>query len=231
MVRTLYDLAGADPARRFSPYCWRTKMALRHKGLDFETVPWRFTEKEVIAFSGQGTVPVFVDGERTVRDSWAIANYLEDTYPDRPSLFGADAARDVTRFVNSWADTVLLGAILRVVLMDIYARIDEKDKGYFRESREKRFGMKLEDFAADAAGSLAALRNTLQPVRTTLGAQPWLGGEAPRYADYIVFGCLQWARCISPVELLAADDPVAQWRGRLLDLYGGFARQSPAEAA
>jgi len=231
VVRTLYDLAGADPARRFSPYCWRTKMALRHKGLDFETVPWRFTEKEVIAFSGQGTVPVFVDGERTVRDSWAIANYLEDTYPDRPSLFGADAARDVTRFVNSWADTVLLGAILRVVLMDIYARIDEKDKGYFRESREKRFGMKLEDFAADAAGSLAALRNTLQPVRTTLGAQPWLGGEAPRYADYIVFGCLQWARCISPVELLAADDPVAQWRGRLLDLYGGFARQSPAEAA
>lgn len=231
MVRTLYDLAGADPARRFSPYCWRTKMALRHKGLDFETVPWRFTEKDVIAFSGQGTVPVFVDGERTVRDSWAIANYLEDRYPDRPSLFGADAARDVTRFVNSWADTVLLGAILRVVLMDIYARIDEKDKGYFRESREKRFGMKLEDFAADAAGSLAAMRNALQPVRTTLGAQPWLGGEAPRYADYIVFGCLQWARCISPVELLAADDPVAQWRGRLLDLYGGFARQSPAEAA
>ncbi len=24
----LYDLAGADPDRRFSPYCWRIKMAL-----------------------------------------------------------------------------------------------------------------------------------------------------------------------------------------------------------
>ena len=39
----LYDLAAAEDDRRFSPYCWRTKMALKHKGLEFETVPWRFT--------------------------------------------------------------------------------------------------------------------------------------------------------------------------------------------
>ena len=35
---TLYDLAGAEADRRFSPFCWRTKMALAHKGLDVETV-------------------------------------------------------------------------------------------------------------------------------------------------------------------------------------------------
>src|ERR1043165_4592545 len=44
----LYDLAAAEDDRRFSPYCWRTKMALKHKGLEFETLPWRFTEKERI---------------------------------------------------------------------------------------------------------------------------------------------------------------------------------------
>jgi hypothetical protein len=48
----LYDLAGAEPERRFSPYCWRSKMALAHKGLPFDTIPWRFTDKDVIAFSG-----------------------------------------------------------------------------------------------------------------------------------------------------------------------------------
>ena len=37
MAITLYDLAGADEHRRFSPYCWRTKMALAHKGLAFTT--------------------------------------------------------------------------------------------------------------------------------------------------------------------------------------------------
>jgi len=46
MPIVLYDLAGAEPDRRFSPFCWRTKMALAHKGLEAETVPWRFTEKE-----------------------------------------------------------------------------------------------------------------------------------------------------------------------------------------
>ncbi|WP_375505338.1 glutathione S-transferase N-terminal domain-containing protein [uncultured Nostoc sp.] len=56
----LYDLAGAEDDRRFSPNCWRVRLALLHKGLPFETVPWRFTEKETIAFSGQGKVPVIV---------------------------------------------------------------------------------------------------------------------------------------------------------------------------
>ena len=36
------------------------------------------------------------------------------------------------------------------------------------------------------------------------------------------------ARAISDFELLAADDPVAAWRGRLLDRFGGLARNSPA---
>ena len=49
----LYDLAGADEALRFSPHVWRVKMALKHKELEFETIPWRFIEKDAIAFSGQ----------------------------------------------------------------------------------------------------------------------------------------------------------------------------------
>ena len=83
----LYDLTGAQPERRFSPYCWRTKLALAHKGLAFDTISWRFTDKDAIAFSGQGRVPVLVDGDRVVFDSWTIATYLEDAYPDRPSRF------------------------------------------------------------------------------------------------------------------------------------------------
>ena len=65
----MYDLAGADAARRFSPFCWRTRMALAHKGLDVETIPWRFTDKQAIAFSGQGRVPIVRAGERSVFDS------------------------------------------------------------------------------------------------------------------------------------------------------------------
>ena len=135
----LYDLAGAEPDRRFSPYCWRTKLALMHKGLAFDTVPWRFTDKDAIAFSGQGRVPVIIDGDHVVFDSWTIATYLEDAYPDRPSLFGGAEGRAVTRFVNAWADGVLVGGIARLIVTDILTQLHEKDRAYFRETREKRF--------------------------------------------------------------------------------------------
>ncbi len=68
-TRLLYDLAAADPDRRFSPYCWRIKLALAHKGLAVETLPWRFTDRDAIAMSGQDKVPVLVDGGRVVCDS------------------------------------------------------------------------------------------------------------------------------------------------------------------
>jgi glutathione S-transferase len=226
-ARKLYDLAGAEPARRFSPYCWRTKLALAHKGLGVDAIPWRFTEKDAIAFSGQERVPVLVDGERVVADSWAIATYLEEAYPDRPSLFGAPAAIAVTRFVNAWADTVLVPAIARLVVADVFAHVHEKDRAYFRQSREKRFGMTLEDVSADRDTQVVAFRQSLEPMRVVLRAQPFLGGAAAAYADYIVFGCFQWARCISAFRLLTPDDPVHAWRERLLDAFDGLARKAP----
>lgn len=225
MSRILYDLAGADPARRFSPFCWRIRMALAHKGLEVETVPWRFTEKEKIAFSGQGLVPVLVDGGQVVSESWAIACWLEETYPDRPSLFGG--CRAGARFVNSWTDSVLHPGIARLVLTDILACLGPADQTYFRESREKRFGVTLEQVVDGRDRRVADFRKDLQPLRITLRSQPWLGGDAPGYSDYIAFGAFQWARVCSPFQVLEADDPVAEWRGRMLDLFGGLARATP----
>ena len=230
ITRTLYDLAGADPERRFSPYCWRVKMALAHKGLSVETIPWRFTAKDVIGFSGQTRVPVLVDGATTVSDSWNIAVHLEEAYPDRPSLFGGATGQAVTHFVNAWADRVLNGAIAAIIVADVHAHLHEQDQEYFRTSREKAFGRTLEEVVADRETNLPAFRRAIDPIRGMLRNQPFLGGDAPSYADYIPFGSLQWARAISPVQLLEPGDPVHGWRDRLLDAFGGLARNSLAYA-
>ena len=231
MSRILYDLAGEDPACRFSPFCWRSRLALAHKGLEVETVPWRFTERERLGFSGQDKVPVLVDGGSVVADSWNIACWLEDTYPDRPSLFGGEGGRAASRFVNEWTDGALHPQVSRMVVADIFTAIAPDDRDYFRESRERRFGMPLERVAADRAERVQEFRRELlRPLRATLARQPWLGGEAPRYADYIVFGAFQWARVCSAFELLEEGDPVAAWRDRMLNLYGGLARATPARA-
>jgi glutathione S-transferase len=224
---TLYELAGADAALRFSPHCWKTRMALAHKGLEAERVPWRFSEKEAIAFSGQGLVPVLVHDGETICDSWQIALHLEERFPDRPSLFRGGAAIPLARFINSWADTALTPAIARVIILDIHDRVHDADRAYFRASREQRFGRTLEEVAADRPANLAAVRQALLPVRRALAAGDFIAGAAPGYADYCVFGMLMWARCISPVELLEAGDPVSAWRDRLLDVFGGMARAAP----
>jgi glutathione S-transferase len=227
MTTRLYDLAGAEPGRRFSPYCWRTRLALAHKELGVETVPWRFTDKAAIAPSGQGLVPVLVDGDRWVSDSWNIASYLEDAHPDRPSLFGGAAGRTLTRFYSTFADG-LVTAIFPFIALDILDRIADQDREYFRVSREKRVGMTLEAFSAGREAKLPAFRAQLTSLRRALAAQPFLGGHEPLYADYAVFGPFQWARCISPFELLEQDDPIRVWRDRLLDRFDGMARRSPA---
>ncbi len=227
MAITLYDLAGAEADRRFSPFCWRTKMALAHKGLEVETIPWRFTEKNKLPQPNAGRVPVVVDGNRVVADSSAIAAYLETCYPDRPSLFGGEAGRPLTTFVQNWTETVVQPALVGFVVLDIYRHVAPEDRGYFRQSREERFGRTLEEVVEDRESRLPAFRDSLAPVRRTVERQRFLGGAAPTYADYLVFAAFQWARAISDFELLATDDPVAAWRGRMLDAFGGLARNSP----
>jgi glutathione S-transferase len=228
MPITLYDLAGAEAERRFSPFCWRTRMALAHKGLEVETVPWRFTEKTQLPQPNDGRVPVIVDGGRVVHDSNAIVEYLEDRYADRPSLFGGETGRGLARFVQNWTETVLQPGLIRLVVLDIHRHAAPHDQDYFRKSREERFGTTLEDFVKDREARLPAFRDSLNPLRRTVERQDFVSGKAPAYADYIVFGAFQWARAISDFELLAADDPVRAWRKRMLGLFGGVAGRAPA---
>jgi glutathione S-transferase len=228
MALTLYDLVGRDDSR-FSPNCWRIRLALAHMELaPDEIVPIGFTEKDKIAFSGGKTIPILVDGDTNVRESWDIANYLVDTYPDRPALWHGAEGRNHARFVNLWADQALHPALFPVIVADVHAAARDADQAYFRESREARLSRSLEEVTADRGAYIAALEKVLGPLRTLLGEQDFVCGSAPAYGDYIVFGAFQWARCTSPLTLLAADDPIFAWRERLLSLYDGLARAEKA---
>jgi glutathione S-transferase len=226
MTLRLYDLAGAEDNRRFSGPCWQVKMALKHKGLEAEETPWRFTEKDAIAFSGQGRVPVLVDGDKTVTDSWAIVRYLERTYGDRPSLFNDQVGESGAFFVRAWCQQSINPLILRIILLDLLHHVHPKDKAYFRESREKFLGQTLEDAADSSDAQIEMLRKALSPLRELLAQQPYLSGTQPYFADYAVFAPFQWARGVSPIRLLVEDDPVYQWRDRLLDAFDRYGRST-----
>ena len=220
---TLWELGGKDD-RRYSLFSWRTRMALRHKDLSFDAKPVCMSDKAAIAFSGGKTVPVIRDGETVVRDSWKIAEHLEERYADRPSLFGGAIGRGVTQTFNTWVDRSLIGAMMPVIVADIHERVLPADEQFFRQMFEGFLQSTLEQARSRRAQSLDRLKKVLEPMQAALKRQIFVCGAAPAYGDYILFSVFQWARVMSPQDVVAAGDPLAVWRERMLDLYDGFAR-------
>jgi len=230
MTIVLYELVGRDAARPFSPHCWKIAMALAHKGLSSSSVPTRFLEVPAVEGGVSKTVPVIRDGDRVVADSFSIALYLDEAYPDRPTLFGGDGGKAMARFIERWSQLTIHPYITTAALTDLHAMQDNDNAAYFRASREQRLGKRLEEVVAGRDAGLNAFRASLEPLRSMLGYQPFIGGASPLFADYIVFGALQWARIASPYRLLEHSDIVAQWFERCLDLNGGLGRTVAAAA-
>ena len=76
MSLVMYERVGHD-GRRPSPFSWRIRYALAHKGVSVEFRLARFADVETIrGLSGQHIVPILCDGDRVIHDSWNIACYL-----------------------------------------------------------------------------------------------------------------------------------------------------------
>lgn len=214
MSRVLYDLKSLD-GRRLSPFGQRVHLALRHKGLALDKIETvRFVDKAAIAFAKSQTVPVLVDGGEVVADSWRIANHLEDAYPDRPSLFGGDAGRSLTRYFNNWCGIWLTAEIASFILFDMLAHLDEEDRTYIRTTREPRFGP-LEKLNETREARLPAFRKALDPLRLTVKQNGNMHGREPGMADFMVAAAFHWAGQSSAFALLAADDPLYSWSRRI----------------
>jgi len=221
----LWELKGKGE-RRYSLFSWRTRMALRHKGLEFESHPVAMSDKAVIAFSGGKTVPVIKDGETVVRDSWKIAEHLEERYPNKPSLFGGAIGGGVTQAFNTWVDRAIVPAAMPVIVADVHERVDPADDAYFRQQFEGFLKCTLEESRARRPQALERLGRLLEPMQAALKRQAFVCGAAPAFADCILFSVFQWMRVTSPHDIFNKSDPLFGWRERMLDLYDGFARNT-----
>jgi glutathione S-transferase len=225
MALVFHERIGLD-GRRISPFSWRIRYALAHKGLQPEIVETRFADVgRIRALSGQDLVPIIEDDGRVVHDSWAIACHLEDHYPDGSSLFGGPAGRGAARLVNIWSDTVLGRSMRRQIWGDFVWCLDPADRAYFRRSREAQLGMTLEQYSATRDAALGEFIGICLPLELTLSEQPFLAGATPAYVDYVVFSVFQYARIGSPRDVLVdpATLPAVQaWRDRMIGLHGGL---------
>jgi glutathione S-transferase len=220
----LYELV-LDNGLSISPYVWRIRYALAHKGLLCETVSLGFTEIPK-TFNGRfKTVPVIEQGDTMLAESWDIAEHLDQAFPGHPALFAGPAEHAMVRLTDAWFSAEILRKIFFIYVLDIHNAVRPEDRAYFRRSREERLkGRTLEQAAADRESQLPALRNALAPLRAHLSRFPYLGGAAPNYADYIALAAFLWVAGVSTLPLLAHDDTLRGWLDRGFDLYGGLGR-------
>ncbi|MEO1794215.1 MAG: glutathione S-transferase N-terminal domain-containing protein [Pseudomonadota bacterium] len=225
----MFDLTGEDDRIRFSPFCWRARTAMALKGLNCEYVPWRFTETARLEQSGQGRVPVLVDTERdrVVHDSWAIAVYLDETYPDQP-VMRDDAARASAKLVETWTNHVLFPPLRPLAVEPVHRLLGETDGAYFKESREAALKAPLAEVSSpDAQGKATAdLARVLKTLEPTLSEHDFLGGTAPYYGDCIVFGTLMWPYIVNPGFALEGAPATGRWFERMLDVGDGGGRKA-----
>lgn len=231
MTLTLYERIGHE-GRRPSPFSWRIRYALAHKGIEPEFRHVRFADVETIRqLSGQHFTPIITHGNRVIHDSWNIACHLEDAFPDRPTLFAGPGGRGLAHFVNQWAATTLGTAIRRLIAADFILCLDPGDRAYYRSSREAAFGCTLEEYCADRPRWLAEFEAVVTPLEQTLSAQPYVMGAAPGYADYILFSVFQYARLGCPDEFVREGTALRRWRDGLVQAFDGLGDRYPGYPA
>jgi len=226
----LRDLAGKSDAR-FSPYCYRIKLALLHKRLPYITKPWRFTEKDVLpkdswrnAGKPTGRVPVLEDLNEnvTIQDSLRIASYLDEVYPDK-LLIGNDAVRrNFSTLLHNHLDRNVILALAPLIIDSIYQSVAEKDKGYFLETRGKAYN---NNFAAAQAANRAgkgrvAFQRSLGSIREVLKTSEFMSGTVPGWYDFQVMGVVLWGRAVDSdfmSTVLEPTDVVKQWINKMDD--------------
>lgn len=219
----LYELV-IENGRSSSPYVWRIRYALAHKGIPFDSVPLGFTEIPA-RFGGRlRTLPAIEHGGTTMNESWDIATYLDRTFADRPPLFATPAEFAMARFTDEWFANAIMRQLFAIYALDVHDAARPEDRSYFRRTREERLkGRTLEEYTTDRPAKLQAVRAALAPLRNQLARFPFLGGESPSYCDYVVLGGFHWVASVGTLPLLAADDePLRDWIERGFALYGGI---------
>jgi len=220
---TLYDLQLSTGAT-ISPFVWATKYALAHKGFDIDIVPGGFTG--ILERTGGRTerVPAIVDDGEWILDSWGIAEYLDEKYPDRPLLFGHPSVKVFARFIDYWTFNTIGGPWMFCFCADYRDLSLPQDHDYVTKSREIMLGMPLEQMQAGRAERLPKILPQLEFLRKTLRESKWLGGDAPNYVDYRAIANFLFTSSVAKTPPMTDDDPLRDWIERCLDLYGGLGR-------
>jgi glutathione S-transferase len=222
---TLFELCGDDEAVRFSPFVWRIKLMLAHKGIEFDTETITFTNKSALEPSSFKTVPVIRHDGRWINESFAIARYLDETFREKP-LFESDSAAVQAVVLNNWVDRNIVAPVFPMLVADIYDALGDDCKRYFRATREPRIGTTIEASREGREEKREAYKANLLPLETILDGHDYLGGSTPAFLDYCVLGSLMWPYVVSHFDPISVSPRLMEWREQMFADLGSIVRDA-----
>jgi glutathione S-transferase len=120
----------------WSHNCVKVRRTLELKEVPFEILNIEPMDRETVRrVSGQGLVPVLVDGSRAISDSTEILLYLESAYPE-PALLPSDPeARAECLLLEDWADAAFMALTRRIVYWNLVETPDAIEALFFPAAR------------------------------------------------------------------------------------------------
>ncbi|KZV62796.1 hypothetical protein PENSPDRAFT_617458 [Peniophora sp. CONT] len=236
-----YDFARRDPQDMSeSEQSWSgNTFALNIKGLPYRTEWVKFADVEPKMKSlGVGpsqpgpiayTIPTIVDPstQAVVNDSFAIARYLDRTYPDTPALVPPGTAALQAAFVDKLVMPPVYAAFATLCrpIFELGC-IDDADKAHFRKTREALFGgkpleeiMKMgEDKTAETCKTLReGLDEIAKYAKAAGGDGVFIGEGRPWFADTAVAAALTlMVKACGKEHALSKVILQHEWASRLL---------------
>src|SRR5262252_3333404 len=90
-----------------SPYCRKIRLLLTEKGLEFDLTQENIWERRLdfFALNPAGEVPVLLEPDgQVISGNYAITEYLEEMYKDKPFIGETVADRQEVRRLCDWFD-------------------------------------------------------------------------------------------------------------------------------
>jgi len=231
----LYDLASNLKQQAWSPNCWKTRYVLNYKKLPYETVyvsypdieqTWKTLGLSPLAEQPSTTLPVIsvssVGGgpPSVVADSFKIAIFLDNEFPDTPAVIPPNTGALQASWINT-LNMMVLPTFRPLLVANIVGHLDERGAAYFRRTREKAWGMPLEQLAPPGVKrdeAMEKMKHSLNRLAGMLnvnageeGAGDWvMGSQGPTLADFALGGTLFWLKLMGEQETW---EILAAWNG------------------
>lgn len=179
------------------------------------------------------TLPVIHDPAHNafVSNSIDIARYLDETYPDTPTLFPSGSHALQEAFQVAHEKTAGLAMCLKLIILPLaHAKLNPISQAYFRRTREAMFGMKLEEFSPpgpkrDLHWETLKERYAIMASWLAKGdSGPFIMGNKISYADVTIAGYIVWMRTTFGSESAEWKDILTWQNGTWANYMKNFER-------